>query len=206
MNKCKHGIGPAFVLVAGMLLCGVAGATPVTMDFDGLTPGTSVHTYYDGGCSVLAIVPWDCDGQDYGVVWENAYTGWLPGTFGYAMPGLFPLGEMTMNVAGGFGTGLSFDYGGITGSVSVFSGLDGQGTLLASSQLGSGGTGFIDLGFSGTAKSAVFSGLPVLSGFDNVTFQAASVPEPAAPGVFGLGLLLVGAFVGLRRRTGAASD
>jgi hypothetical protein len=29
----------------------------------------------------------------------------------------------------------------------------------------------------------------------------ATVPEPAALGVFGLGMLLIGAFVGLRRRT-----
>lgn len=31
--------------------------------------------------------------------------------------------------------------------------------------------------------------------------NAANVPEPAALGIFGFGVLLIGAFVGLRRRT-----
>lgn len=43
-----------------------------------------------------------------------------------------------------------------------------------------------------------------LSGFDNITLgtdaPAAVVPEPGALGTFGLGVLLLGVFGGLRRR------
>ncbi len=54
-----------------------------------------------------------------------------------------------------------------------------------------------DLDFSGIAKSVVFGGTGV---FDNITFDMASVPEPAGFGIFALGLLLMGVFAGLRRR------
>jgi hypothetical protein len=48
----------------------------------------------------------------------------------------------------------------------------------------------------------VFRGFLGLVGFDNVTLGAnpQAVPEPAALGMFGLGVLLIGMFAGMRKR------
>ena len=95
------------------------------------------------------------------------------------------------------------------GDVSVFSGADGSGELLTSIDLGAPGNqcgdvpcwDFIDLPFQGTAKSVVFRGFLGLVSFDDVTLgaNARAVPEPAALGMFGLGVLLIGMFAGMRK-------
>lgn len=55
--------------------------------------------------------------------------------------------------------------------------------------------------FSGTASGPGIS--PNLTRFSgSITPASVNVPEPAALGVFGLGVLLIGAFVGSRRRVG----
>ena len=77
----------------------------------------------------------------------------------------------TMNVAGWFTTGFSFYYCAAIypGSVSVYSGLDGTGSLLATVDLAvtpqTGVSGYIynnwqaaGVSFSGTAESAIFTG------------------------------------------------
>lgn len=209
MNLLRKQIGSVLVLVVGMLACGVASAAPITMDFDGLTLGASVHNYYDGGCTRL-LVPRDCGGPDYGVRWDGARIGDssdAPSPSGFA--GLVFDDSATMNVAAGFDGGLSFYFYNLKfpfpGSVSVYSGENGHGTQLTHADLGlTFDWDFFDLSFSGTAKSVIFSGAGFyLTGFDNVTLgtSATSVPEPAALGVFGLGLLLMGLFAGLRRRS-----
>lgn len=199
MGKLKKRLGIAAGLIAGMLFASTAGATAITMDFDGLTSLASVDNYYAGGCTKLFTVPWNCGGPDYGVTWKNAIVA------GDHASLLFTT-DATMNVAGGFITGLSFNYYAIApfgNSVSVYSGLDGQGTLLAQSSLFSGSWSFLDLAFSGTAQSVVFRGLPVyLTGFDDVTLLDTPhpVPEPAVLGLFGFGVLLIGVAAGMRRR------
>lgn len=223
MKLLKSRIGFAFALVLGMLVCGVAAATPVTMNFDGLTPGTAVSTYYAGGCSKALFFGFptstcvDSHGPNYGVKWQGAHVKSLgdePSTPNYAGAGLFSDGSMTMNVAGGFDTGFYFYYTTFfkvfTGTVTVYSGENGHGTPMG--QLDLSGTGIYcngdipcwlqtGLDFDGTAESVVFDGFSAALGLDNVTIGASlSVPEPATIGMFGLGLLLIGAFVGLRRR------
>ncbi len=225
MNLFKRRIGFAFTLVAGMLLCGVASATPVTMNFDNLTPGTAVHTYYDGGCSVRHRFfrppsKVDCNGPGYGVVWKNAHVRGLfeaPSEPNYAGPDLISDGVMTMNVAGGFDTGLYFDYTtffkGFRGSIAVYSGQNGNGNQIGYLDLS--GTGIYcdgdvpcwyqtGLAFNGIAESVIFTGPGSAAfGLDDVTIGATlPVPEPAELGMFGLGLLLIGGFVGLHRRKG----
>ena len=204
MNLFRKRIGMGLVLLAGMLVGGIATATPITMDFDGLTPLTSVDNYYNGGCTTWAFGQ-SCDGPAYGAVWKGARVG-------DDFAGLLLSGKATMNVAAGFNEGLSFRYYNVTNrfvdaSVSVFSGLDGGGTLLASADLGktNGDWKFLDITFLGPAQSVVFGGSALfLTRFDDVAFELNApvhpVPEPAALGVFGLGLLLMGAFAGLRRR------
>jgi hypothetical protein len=212
MNLLKKQVRSALVLVAGMLACGVASATPITMDFDGLTPGTSVHTYYDGGCTRAFGFKVDCHGPDYGVVWKKAIIGIspdAPSPFGFA--GLLFSDSATMNVAAGFDGGVSFYYYNasnilFSSGISVYSGLNGHGTLLSSGDLGpTHDWDFFDLTFSGVAQSVIFHGSPLFfTGFDDVTLgvnaPANPVPEPGALGVFGLGVLLMGLFAGLRRR------
>jgi hypothetical protein len=95
-----------------------------------------------------------------------------------------------MNVAAGFDTGFSFYYSAnYAGSVSVYDGLDGTGTLLAMLSLPTTPnpyTVWVPLGvtFSGTAQSVIFSGSADYIGFDNITLGSdtpgsGAVPEPA---------------------------
>lgn len=212
MNLLKKKVGSALVLVAGLLAAGVATATPITMNFDGLTTGTSVRNYYDGGCTRAFGLNVNCHGADYGVVWKGATIGSsvdAPSPSGFA--GLLLRDSATMNVAAGFDGGLSFYYYNasnalFSGGVSVYSGLNGHGTRLSSVSLDRNSRwSFLDLTFSGIAQSVIFNGSPLFfTGFDDVTLGVSAavhpVPEPSALGLFGLGVLLMGSFAGLRRR------
>ncbi|MGH8191169.1 MAG: hypothetical protein ACREP2_06955 [Rhodanobacteraceae bacterium] len=201
------------------MFAGAACANPVTMNFDGIGTFDQVSTYYDGGCSTF-VGPDTCNGPNYGVVWSGAeISDNTSGASGTIVPPSSPnyiiltnnsgsYNSATMNVAAGFGgSGFSFYYAG-SGMVSVYSGLNGTGTLLnpgseALSTSFCSGTGFCSspymLDFTGTAMSVVFTGNGI---FDNVSFDMTpkAVPEPAAAGIFGFGVLLIGMFVGLRRR------
>lgn len=216
MKLIKKQLGIACTLVTGVLLCGIACAAPVTMNFDGMGTNEQVANYYNGGCSTFFGSPATCGGPNYGVMWSGAQTsdvtssssGTLspPSSPNYIIltnpDGLFQ--SATMNVAAGFGTGLAFYYYG-SPMVAVYSGPNGTGTLLnpGSAMLDlatCGSLGFCShgLGFSGSAMSVIFSGNGI---FDNVTLgRASAVPEPAEFGMFGLGVLLIGLFAGLRRR------
>lgn len=205
----------AAVLGVGALFAGVASATPVTMNFDGITNSEYVSNYYDGGqATILGLIPDGPNGPNYGVVWSGAVatngngsvpTPPSPPEFMAYADGV----SATMNVAGGFrGTGFSFDYYGGGPTLAVYSGLDGTGTLLASETLDSSLCGLAfcwlpdSLSFSGTAQSVVFGGT---GAFDNISLNtviSVKVPEPAEVGMFGFGVLLIGLFAGLRQRIG----
>ncbi len=131
-----------------------------------------------------------------------------------------------MNVAAGFDTGFSFYYAAPFrgGSITVYDGLNDTGNVLATLDLATNGSncdGFsqgyscwtpIGVIFSGLAKSVDFGGVANYIVFDNVTIGSGTpigpgprpVPEPAALTMFGLGVLLIGLFAGLRRRPGRA--
>jgi hypothetical protein len=135
--------------------------------------------------------------------------------------GLFFLsGSQTfLDDAAGFTTGFSLFYtavNGTGGSLDVFSGLDGTGTLLGTLALpvttsncpgyNAGFCPFFPVGvsFSGTAESISFAGVANEIVFDDVTFgsatpgQPSTVPEPSS-----LMLVLTGAGAaveGIRRR------
>ena len=116
-------------------------------------------------------------------------------------------GPALMNVAGGFSGDFSFWYssfGAVTGGVSIWSGLNGTGDLLASFDLtGNAQDGCDDSAFCNFDKlSTTLSGIAYsvsfaeAIGFDDVTFN--DVPEPASALLMSLGL--VGMAAAARRR------
>jgi hypothetical protein len=128
-----------------------------------------------------------------------------------------------LNDAAGFTTGFSLFYSApyFGGSVGVYSGLNGTGTLLTTLTLGttpigacdttfSRGAGycpFVPVGstFAGTAQSILFSGTPNYIEFDDVTFGSATpgppstvTPEPSSFVLFFTGAAALAP--GIRRR------
>ncbi len=224
---------------AAALMTGVAQAAVVDLNFEGVNATypsgfAFINGFYDGGTSSDGT-----SGPNYGVAFSsnaqaiclNSQTVTCSNTSrGGLAPGsdkgaLFFLSgsSTTIDVAAGFDTGFSFNYTnpfGVNGSVSVYSGLDGSGTLLGSFNLGatSGscpgyGANFcpfapIGISFGGTAESIVFGGVANEIVFDDVTFGASSpgggVPEPAAWATMLAGLATAGAVL-RRRRTLAAA-
>ncbi len=229
MNLSRKPVASALVAALGLLAAGVASATPVVMNFDQFNAnGEYVDNYYNGGCSgSYNGGPTHCGGPNYGVAWSQAIAGGAPNgllnntanepSSPNAMVFL-NASAAVMNVAAGFTTGFSFYYAApyIGGSITVWSGEDGTGTLLASLTLPTNGAdcdGFtqnyscwspIGVTFAGTAESVNFGGTANYIVFDNVTLGSSmpghNVPEPAALGMFGFGALLIGLFAGLRRR------
>ncbi len=223
-----------FAVSAALSLAGLGSqAAVVVLDFEGIGPYPNnndifVEDFYNGGTSSAGT-----SGTNYGVEFsDNSLMVCLntPGTFcsnasrggqgdpNSAQSALYFLtgAASIMNVAAGFETGFSFFYSAInqTGSVSVYDGLDGTGTLLASLALpttpstcdnSSYGALFCPfqatgVAFGGTARSVSFAGVENQIGFDDITFGSATpgpiVPLPAS------GILLIGAIGGLvlRRR------
>ncbi|EIM02371.1 hypothetical protein RHOFW104T7_09625 [Rhodanobacter thiooxydans] len=136
--------------------------------------------------------------------------------------GFLDANSAIMNVAAGFDTGFSFYYAApnTAGSITVYDGLNDSGNILATLFLpinGGNCDGFaqtyscwspIGVTFAGIAKSVNFGGVADFIVFDNVTIgsntpgggNGNNVSEPATLGMFGLGMLLIGLFAGVRRR------
>lgn len=213
---------------AAMLVASVSYATTV-LTFEGVGNLAAVNNFYNGGTdsagnsginyginfsdTSLGVIDSD-DGGSGSIANEPSADTVL-----FFLSG----GAATMNVAAGFDTGFSFYYSANANDtfVNVWSGLNSTGTLLATLNLSlnyndDGCTGDptgaychwdpIGVSFAGIAHSVDFGGTANYVAFDNVTLGSATagggtpVPEPAALGVFGLGVLLIGLFAGLRRR------
>jgi hypothetical protein len=208
--------------LAASLLSGQAANAAVTLTFAGLDGNNSeaVENYYNGGTGSLGSGP----GPNYGISFTSNGIVCNPTPFGSCNTAGLPAGSQalyfltgaaaTMNVAAGFTTGFSFLYTSpfTTGTfVSVWSGLNDTGTLLATITLPqtppSSGPGCFGqpycpyevagITFPGVAESADFGGVTDQVAFSNVTLGSATpgVPEPATwamtlVGMFGLGALL----------------
>jgi hypothetical protein len=235
-------MGFSTTLLAGAAVLASVVSTPALaavtyLDFEGIATypsgsGVLIGNYYNGGAASNGSV-----GPNYGVVFtsggqllclntaaatcSNTSKGGqgIATSQQYAL--YFPTTNPTMNVAAGFDTGFSFTYSdpfspGTT--VSIFSGLDGTGTLLANLSLPLTASGTCNtaisqgadycpfaaasLTFSGIARSVVFGGSVNAQVFDDFTFGSATVggavPEPAGWAMMILGMGAVG--FAMRRR------
>ena len=217
MKKVTGSLGLAAMLVAWGSYS--ASANVVTLTFEGLADQEPINNYYNGGTGGFGSGP----GPNYGVTFTpdslaliagdaggtgNFNAAYLPSshTAAYFLTGT---GD-TMNVAGGFNTGFSFFYSApyFTGSVSVYSGQNGTGTLLATLTLGLTDPGKgplpyddwepVGVTFAGTAQSAIFSGTANYIAFDNITLGSQTpggVPDGGASALLlGMGLMCLAAF------------
>lgn len=239
MKKINYLLSIFAVAALTAAIAPYAAAGPIVLNFAGLNGGTSgnreaVLNYYDGGFGSQGSGP----GPNYGIVFGSdaivcsgaptagsCNTAMIPG--GSGARALFFLsgpGDM-MNVAGGFTTGFSFYYTAPfnTGTVNVYSGLNGAGTLLASLSLplttdGASTSGCYStnycpystfgVNFSGTAESVNFTGVANQIGFADITLGSStaggggsSVSEPSTWALFGAGLLALGLALSARRRS-----
>jgi len=117
-----------------------------------------------------------------------------------------------INVAAGFGTGIQFYFtAGFGESVTVWSGYNGTGTILATLALSPNNlpcTGFpsycnwtsASLGFSGSGKSVTFTGPANGLGIADITLGSttSAIPEPSSIYLLATGLGAMG-FGGIRR-------
>jgi hypothetical protein len=217
-----------FLLLLASLALGtaVASASSVTLTFTGLGDQEAIDNYYNGGFGGNGSGP----GPNYGIVFSSDSLAIISlldggsGNFSNVPPPatdtiaffLNGAGD-TMDVAAGFDTGFSFYYAAANtpGMVSVYSGLDGTGTLLATLDLAVNGSGCdssglaydcwseVGVAFSGTAESVVFGGAANYIGFADVTLGSSTVPTgtPEPGSLVLLGSSLFGAAgMMLRRR------
>jgi len=222
--------------VATLAVVPAASAAVVSLNFEninkvyGQTTFANILNYYNGGTSSDGTT-----GTNFGISFgsnalaiclnsttvtcSNTSRGGL-GDLTSQRGGLFFLdGSQTfLNYAAGFDTGFSFNYVSLSnpGSVLVYSGLNGTGTLLATLALtpnagscpgyNAGFCPFKPFGvtFNGIAKSISFAGVANQIVFDDVTFGTATpgpdngVPEPASWALLITGFAMVG--TAMRRR------
>jgi hypothetical protein len=235
-------IGLNLAILAVAVIAGtttLAKADVVDLTFEGIAPYPSandvlIQNYYNGGTSSIGT-----SGPNLGISFpdnalliclntigvecSNTSRGGLgdPNSQNGAL--FFLTGSSTfLNDPAGFNTGFSFNYSAIydTGSIQVYSGVNGTGSLLANLALpttvsgpcpgyGAGFCPFDPIGvtFAGTAESINFGGDANQIVFDDVTFGSSTVgggvaPEPSY-------FVLLGAAVAglalLRRRNAAGA-
>lgn len=219
------GAGAALFGAATSFVTLPASAAVTVLDFENIAPYPNnsdvlVQGFYNGGTSSIGTT-----GTNYGVEFSSNALALCLNTPGISCSNtsrgglgnpnsqkgslFFLSGSQTfMNLASGFDTGFSFFYTAINqaGSISVYDGLDGTGSLLASLSLPTTSSncdpvysaGFcpfvpVGVGFAGIAKSVSFAGVANQIVFDDITFGSVTpdtkpVPEPASV----LGLLAIG--------------
>jgi hypothetical protein len=229
-NLIRTVVGAAALIAASMAAAPAFAAVEV-LNFAGLN-GESEEgpaNFYNGGSGSLGST----GGPNYGISFGNdtitcngqpggrCNTAQIPGGPGANIVFFLTGSGDIMNVAGGFDTGFSFYYSAVNnpGSVNVWSGLNGTGTLLATLNLGTTPNGAGDpscfganfcpfstagVTFSGTAESVDFTGTQNQIAFADITLGSASaggapIPEPENIALMLAGLGLVG--VAARRQS-----
>lgn len=223
--KARHGLFLGLIL--SVLFAGSARGDVVTLTFEGLKNGEGIENFYNGGTGSLGS-----SGTNYGVAFKSPLIDGSPTAIAYIPTNPIPndpspptvmylaaegsLGatiSSTMDVANGFSQFLSFYYNEIdsTGTVKVYSGLDGAGQLLGSLSLTPTTTTApgvftpnpLSIDFSGVAHSVVFTGGNQQLQFDDIGFNS-SVPEPGSLGLLATGIVIAGARIQRNRRRNAA--
>ena len=184
-------------------------AKALVLTFEGLSDQQAVNNYYNGG-----------SGGSYGISFVNAYSatetsvgGSAPystepsryTTMAFYNPGSGLWNTGVMNVSGGFNSSISLYYSSpnVPVMVTVYDGLNGGGTNLASVNLTNLNpyTSFIPvtINFIGTAHSVSFSGVNGYpAAYDNISLNP--VPEPSALLLLGSGVMAFG-WYGRRRQS-----
>ncbi len=214
---------------------GSALAGPVVLNFEGINAtypsggAAAINGFYNGGTSSDGTT-----GTNYGITFSrnalaiclntpgvscsNTSRGGLGDPTSQKGGLVFLSGSNTfMDDAAGFTTGFSFNYSApyYPGSLSVYSGLDGAGTLLASLSLPTTTSACsstysanycpfapVGVSFAGTAESISFAGVADYIVFDDVTFGSATPgPQPGGqtPEPSSLVMMLTAAGAGITR-------
>jgi VPDSG-CTERM motif len=182
---------PILSMCLGVLfLLGSSAAQAVTvLTFEGLQNLEPINNFYNGGTGGFGS-----SGPNYGINFTSDSLALIDsdnggsGNFSNNPSGhtimFFLTGADTMNVAAGFTTGFSFYYAAaIAGSVSVYDGLNGTGTLLTTLNLLATPNPYnvwvpVGVAFGGTAMSVVFSGSANFIGFDDITLGSSTPGVP----------------------------
>jgi PEP-CTERM motif len=187
--------------IAAFSLSTAAHASSVIVNFDGVPTNDLVNGFYSGGTSSSGAT-----GPNLGV----SFTGFQTTSgFGETSPPNLAFnagGPAFANTTFGF-TGFSFTAGFFQpGTVSVFSGVSGTGTLLGSLSGLLGDPNAFQLQnvrFAGIGRSVTFVGPDATLGVDDFNFTIAGggggVPEPATWAMMLFGFGLVGGAVRSRR-------
>ena len=228
INHCK--IAALSVALPLALMPSTRAAVSLNFNLSDLySYGTSeqILDYYNGGTDAGGAT-----GPNYGISfgpdalalqnYPNSNVGNEPDGGDASMIFLSGSGDV-MNVASGFTTGFSFyestPYG---GSVSVYSGLNDTGTLLASLSLpistnfpsepyygGGGSWDPVGVSFAGTAESVDFSGTANYIAFADVTLGSENVqigngvPDTTGMSLYGIVALALAGMAWSRRKTKA---
>jgi hypothetical protein len=173
-----------------ILLMGVVTASADRLDFNSFQIGEEVLGYYDGGFGSLGTGP----GPSLGITFSSDFVTVAQGVFGPPFQGEeLTSTSGTMDVVPGFSGPFSFYYtnSGPDGTVNLYSGLDGGGSLVGTIALPRS-TIFAPGGIKALPfESAIFTGTPSALVFDNVTFGELVLPEPSSMSLLLIGLLAV---------------